>query len=169
MNNLYTIQGSNCTITDKDWLDLAWKYFQQHAQQRIAYFNFFVVFSTILTTGFVTTNQKSFEQHYLGIGVGVIQTFLSLMFYKIEERNRFLIKHSENIIKSIENKYESLGMNSYRLFTMEDEISNQIKTNQKKTFFAFRQITHGFSAKTLYFFFILIGVAELMVTIIQQN
>ena len=44
-------------IENKDILNTSWLYFQQHAQQRISYFNFFVAFSTLLTTGMISTFQ----------------------------------------------------------------------------------------------------------------
>ena len=34
------MEGSKSSLTEKDALDIAWKYFLQHAQQRISYFNF---------------------------------------------------------------------------------------------------------------------------------
>ena len=60
-------------LSSKDWLNISWKYFELHAQQRIMYFNFFVVFSTILTTGLVATFQLNNNVQFIGIGLGIIQ------------------------------------------------------------------------------------------------
>lgn len=148
-------------ITDKEWLDLTWKYFQQHAQQRISYFNFFVIFSTILTTGLVSTFQKAFGVPYLGVAIGVIQVFLSFMFWKIDQRNKFLTKHAEEIIKSIESKSE---LGSDLVFTAEETKSAQQFELDKKANFLKRLITHGRSYEIIYFFFCAWGIAGIVIS-----
>lgn len=145
-------------ITDKEWLDLAWKHFQQHAQQRILYFNYFVVFSTILTTGLVTTFQSNFHAPFLGIGIGLIQSYLSFLFWKIDERNRFITKHAENTIKMIEEKYELNGDTTYKLF-INEEIETKLKEEtDKSNCILFRQISHGKSYKIMFTTFFIIGI-----------
>lgn len=148
-------------ITDKEWLDVACKHFLQHAQQRIQYFNFFVIFSTILTTGVVSTFQKDFQARYLGIGLGLVQIFLAFMFRKIDDRNSFLTKHSEKIIKELESDYEQAGKKTYNLFTGEHQDTLAKKQEEKKRFFLFKNFTHGESYRIIYAFFLFIGVVEL--------
>lgn len=150
-------------ITNKEWLDLAWKYFQQHAQQRISYFNFFVIFSTILTTGLVTTFQESFDMPYLGCAIGLIQVFLSIMFWKIDQRNKFLTKHAEEVIKSYESSVDDTSLN--RLFINEEIKTSEQVSLDKEKFFIRRQITHGKSYKYIYLFFLLWGVAGIIISI----
>ena len=118
-------------ITDKEWLDLAWKHFQQHAQQRILYMNYFVVFSTILSTGLISTFQINFQMPVIGIGIGLIQVFLSFIFFKIDERNRFLTKHSETSIVSIETLYKEKHESNFQLFSSEIIETNKIKELDK--------------------------------------
>lgn len=154
-------------ITSKEWLDLAWKYFQQHAQQRISYFNFFVIFSTILTTGLVTTFQKSFEMPYLGCAIGLIQVFLSIMFWKIDQRNKFLTKHAEEVIKSYELSIDDISLN--KLFASEEIKTNEQVLSDKSKFFLRRQITHGKSYKYIYLFFLLWGIAGIIISIGAAN
>lgn len=137
-------------ITDKDWLDLAWKHFQQHAQQRISYFNFFVIFSTILTSGIIATFQNGYTAPYLGIELGLLQAFLSFMFKKIDERNSFLTKHAENVIKKIEK-----AENSYQLFNEEEQLSVQLPIAKNPLN---RQYSHGKSYKIIYNTFGMIGL-----------
>jgi hypothetical protein len=139
---------------NNEWLDIAWKYFQQHAQQRISYFNFFVIFSTILTTGIVTTFQKTFGSSYLGVALGLLQAFLAFMFLKIDGRNRLLTKHSEDVIRKYESKFiddQSLP----KLFTDEETLTKSTKGI----------ITHGTSYKIIYIFFLLWGLGAVGYTI----
>jgi amino acid permease len=98
--------GNKGSIKESDVLDLAWKYFQLHAQQRLLCFNFFVVFSSLMTTGLVATFKEKYEAHFIGFVIGLILSLISFIFYKIDQRNKFLIKHGENVIKEIEDKYK---------------------------------------------------------------
>lgn len=149
-------------ITDKEWLDLAWKYFQQHAQQRISYFNFFVIFSTILTTGLVTTYQETFGLPYFGVAIGLIQVFLSVMFWKIDQRNRFLTKHAEEVIMSYEAKNKA-NIDAL-LFSDENTKTIEREKSEKKKFLFLRQITHGKSYKIIYSFFFLWGIVGTLIS-----
>lgn len=146
------------TPADKEWLDLAWKYFQQHAQQRITYLNYFVVLSTVLTTGLVTTFQYNFNLPILGVAIGCVQSFLAFVFWKIDVRNKFLTKNAENIIKNIEQEYDADGAKSYKLFSDEEELTKELREKEKDKFFLNRQISHGQLYRYLYAFFFIIGL-----------
>jgi hypothetical protein len=149
-------------ISEKEWLDLAWKHFLQHAQQRIQYFNYFVVFSTILTTGVVTTFQSNFQAQYLGIGLGAIQAFLSYMFWKIDERNRFLTKHSEDVIKELEKN--CCEVDEYRLFTKEDQKTAKQRVDDKDKVRLWWQFSHGESYRLIYVTFFFIGIIGMFIS-----
>jgi len=102
MNNIFT---SESTIREEAVLNMAWAYFQQHANQRIGYFNFFVIFSSLMTTGLLTTFRENFRVHYIGVVIGVLQMIFSFVFWKIDDRNKFFTKNGENAIKKIEKNY----------------------------------------------------------------
>ncbi|MGE0567310.1 MAG: hypothetical protein AB7O73_05120 [Bacteroidia bacterium] len=157
----------NSSITDKEALDIAWKYFQQHAQQRYTYLNYFVVFSAFLTTGLVTTFQPDFRAHYIGIGLSIMQIFVAIIFWKIDQRNKFLTKHSENAIKEFESKYTFSAdySDAIKIFSTEDSLS-KIHNLSKK--FPFKQITHGSSFKIIFVVFFTIGVAGTTISIVAQ-
>lgn len=144
-------------LTEKEWLEMAWKYFQQHAQQRISYFNFFVIFSTILTTAYVATFQNAYKMLYLGIPLGIIQAFVSIMFIKIDLRNKFLTRNAEDIIINIEKDFDKTTDHRYSIFTTEDLKSKDIKS--KKQFFLFKQWSHGKTYVILYIMFGFLGLA----------
>lgn len=100
-----------------------------HAQQRISLFNFFVVFSSLATTALVGTFHEKTRAHVVGVGLGVLLIFISFIFWMLDERVRFLIKHAEHALKWIETKYEpdDCGGRSdvLRLFTCEEAVTSQ--------------------------------------------
>lgn len=88
--------------TDNKALDHAWAYFSLHAAQRITVFNYFVVFAGILSTGLAATIQASDRLAFVGIALGLLLSFLSFLFWKLDQRTSFLVKHAEDKIKVLE-------------------------------------------------------------------
>lgn len=119
--------------------DYAWEYFKVHAQQRMSLFNFFVVFSSLATTALAGTLHEKTHAHVVGIGLGLLLMFISFVFWQLDERVRFLVKHAESALKWIETKYElgDCGGRSHILclFTCEEAItSNQQPLTYSKCF-----------------------------------
>ncbi len=80
----------------------AWDYFQFHAQQRLTTFNFFIVFSSLLAGGLLTTFQEKYRAPLVGAGAGFILAIISFVFWKIDVRNKQLIKNAEATLRSVE-------------------------------------------------------------------
>lgn len=151
-------------IKNQVWLNLAWNYFQQHAQQRISYFNFFVIFSTILLSGLIASFSRTVDnREFIVVGIGSIQVFVAYIFLKIDERNRFLTQHSEEIIKSFESKYSTLP-DSLKLFNESDRKTQAIK-NYRPGLFGF--MSHGQAYKFIYIGFIIIGLFIIFISLIN--
>jgi len=149
-------------ISEKDILDLAWKYFQQHASQRISYFNFFVLFSSFMTTGLITTFHPQFRAHAVGVAIGLMQVFLSFVFWKVDERNKFLTKIGENAIKEIEKNYELEGCCQHnphpiQMFLHEVAQTENIFENQKNVPLLKRQISHSKSVIMIFIVYAFVG------------
>lgn len=83
-------------------LEHAWSYFQLHANQRITVFNYFVIFAGVLATGLASAVQASPRLATVGVVLGLLLSLLSLVFWKIDQRTSFLIKHAEELIKTLE-------------------------------------------------------------------
>lgn len=79
----------------------AWNYFQYHAGQRLTAFNFYIVISTLMISGFFLAVQSI---PALALILGIVIVFLSFVFWKLDIRNKQLIKNSENALKYIESK-----------------------------------------------------------------
>ncbi|WP_286862867.1 MULTISPECIES: hypothetical protein [Sphingobacterium] len=147
-------------ITDKEWLDLGFKYFVQHSQQRVQHFNYFILFSSLLTTATVTSMQPSFGLSSFGALFGLIQMIISFIFIKIDDRNSFLIKHSESIIKKIENKY--LDSDDFRIFSLEEKETIFLRSQKNgllKTHFSHKNLY-----RITYVIFGIIGAICLMLS-----
>lgn len=152
------VTGDNTAITDKEWLDLAWKYFLQHAQQRMQHFNYFIIFSTILVTGFIATFQNNFSFSRLQVAIGILQTCLAVFFAKLDERNSFLVKHAENVIKSYEITCKT------PLFLTED--ASTLAGKNQRYWGGLPLVTHGQLYRTVYGFFCVLGIAQLILSFI---
>ena len=79
----------------------AWKYFELHANQRIAVFNFFLV----LSAGMAATLQGSQRFALLGVGLGVLLVVVAFVFWKLDQRVSFLVKHAESALAQIEGAF----------------------------------------------------------------
>jgi hypothetical protein len=80
----------------------AWDYFQMHASQRLTTFNFYIVISSVITTGLFSTFQKDYKATYLGTMLGLLLCFFSFIFWKVDIRNKQLIKGAEEALKFFE-------------------------------------------------------------------
>lgn len=114
----------------KEQRDYAWSYFQLHANQRISSFNFFVVIAALLTTGLAGTLKSDFTQHYVGVILALSLIVISFIFWKMDQRVRYLIKHAEDALKAIEEKWMSqedfIGP-ALALFRTEEEKTKNIR------------------------------------------
>ena len=73
--------------------DHAWRYFQLHASQRMASFNFIVVLCALLTAGLAGAFQTKGGGHLLGVMLGLSLIVVSFVFWKFDQRVRYFIKH----------------------------------------------------------------------------
>ena len=102
--------------TPEVMLEHTWRYFELHANQRMAVFNFFLVMSGALAAGIAASLQGSPKLAAIGIAVGALLPFVSVVFWKLDQRASFLIKHAERALAEIEC---SLPADSARLFSLE--------------------------------------------------
>lgn len=153
-------------LTEKDALDIAWKYFQQHAQQRVSYFNFFVLFSSLLTTGLMASLNTQFNLPQLGIGMGLMQMLIAFIFLKIDERNKYLTKIGETALIKLESLYECHGAQSLEIqvFSHElDKTSAMRKSVERWNIFG--QLSHSQCFKIIYLAYAFAGLIGAMFAI----
>ncbi len=88
----------------------------------MASFNFFVVIAALLTTGLVGTLKSDFQLHVVGAPLGVGLAVIAFVFWKMDQRVQYLIKHAETALKEIEANWPTDGGGpSISLFRSEEE------------------------------------------------
>ena len=146
-------------ISDKDVMELIWKYFEHHGNQRLTHINFFTVFSSAILVAQYTVLGTNNNLVFAPIVLGIVQIIVSFVFYKVDERTMFLVKHAEKAMVSIESAYnfaEDKGyINSLKIFTNEIEETNKAKRERN---FLLRQISHKKSYRILLISFAVMGV-----------
>ena len=80
----------------------AWNYFALHAQQRLTTVNFYLVVATALTAAAVATFGENFGFPGLRLPAGLLLSLLSFAFWRLDFRNRELIKAAEAALRSRE-------------------------------------------------------------------
>lgn len=118
---------SEATFKPVDSLEYAWKYFSLHADQRLRTFHFFLILAALVIGGSLTAAGNG----VLPIAGTVINLYalvpISFLFWKLDERNKFLVKHSEKVLKRIESEAQGRMPN---LFTDEEEETRRLRDKQ---------------------------------------
>jgi hypothetical protein len=83
----------------------AWGYFSVHADQLLKTFNFYAVLSTAIVAGILAI-AKDATNPAVAAPLAFLLSFLSFIFWKLDQRNRQLIKHGENALKHLEREIE---------------------------------------------------------------
>lgn len=121
----------------KDMLDHAWQYFALHANQRMSLVNFFLILAGLVLAGLATCLQRTGPIQLLGVALGLLLTVVSFVFWKLDQRVAFLLKHAERAMAQIE---LSLPIAAARL------VSNEREQTEKAVsggFLLFRIWTYG--------------------------
>lgn len=165
-----TKEKINSNLSLNDLHQYAWDYFQLHAMQRMSLFKFFVVFATILTTGLISSFQPTFNAHLIGITLGLLLVCISVIFWKFDERNKFLTKHGERALIYLESQFNVRSKDDephlIQLFTSEEWRTKQLRATQKSWKLWQRQMSHSKSLTLLFFLYGVIGLVGAVVSVI---
>lgn len=114
----------------KESREYAWNYFCIHAEQRLKTFNFFVVLSSVIS-GATLTITKDLSNYLYAAPMGFLLTFFAFIFWKLDVRNKELIKHGEQALRKIElyTKENNIGEISVNLFLNEEEYTSKKREN----------------------------------------
>ena len=137
----------------------AWAYFELHAKQRIAVFNFFLVLSGFITAGLTAAIQAKGLMLLVGAGLGILLVLVSFIFWKFDQRVSFLIKNAERALIELESSFPEP---SARLFSNE---VTQTKGATSSGSFLGRQWTYRRSFLVLFRLMGGIGLLGLLVSV----
>ena len=137
----------------KDMLDHAERYFALHAAQRMSLFSFFVVVAGTLGAAIAASLQLPKLLNLLGVGVGVLLAVTAFVFWKLDQRSAFLVKHAEDSLRQLE---DSLPISAARLFSLEPERSREAIRTAPTPFL--RMWTYGSAFRLMFWSMGLTGI-----------
>jgi len=122
-------------VTMKEMREYAWNYFELHARQRMAVFNYFVIIAALLTAGMAGSLGKNNSNHLISLALASSLTVASFVFWKLDQRVRYLIKHAENALKTLEKHWtnEDADINEHlALFSKEEANTAALRKQLRK-------------------------------------
>lgn len=140
------------TAPSEALLEHTWRYFELHAKQRITVFNYFLVLSGAVVAGLAATLQGSPRFSFVGAVLGVLLALVSFVFWKLDQRVSFLIKHAEAALAEVE---KALPTESARLFLLEP---GRAETAAKSAPWWTRQWTYGRAFRFVFVVMALFGI-----------
>ncbi|PIO97276.1 hypothetical protein [Pleomorphomonas carboxyditropha] len=132
-----------------------WKYFEIHASQRLTVFNFFSAFSGLIIAGIGAVGQASLNYAVVGIALGAILVVVSFVFWKLDQRSAFLVKHAEEALKVLEGEMTA----DLKLFTSEP-VRRSVANNDAN--WLIQPWTFGKSFRCLFLLTAICGLAALV-------
>ncbi len=85
-----------------DYRDHLWDYFSLHAEQRLKTFHFYLILETALMGAVLIANKNEIAGNKFLLILGVLMTAFSIIFWKLDQRTRYLIKVSEEGLRGFE-------------------------------------------------------------------
>jgi hypothetical protein len=80
----------------------AWDYFQIHATQRLSVFNFYIVISSVMLTAYFASFKIDSNLQQARPAIAGLICLFSFVFWKLDQRTKFLIKVAERALVSFE-------------------------------------------------------------------
>lgn len=155
-------------VSKKDALNYSWNYFQLHATQRMSLFNYFVVFASLLTTGLVSTFLEKYKCNYIGIALSLLLIILAFIFWKLDQRVKYLIRHSEELLKKIEKSFDETTEQPYfNLFITEVTKTEQLKNSNKLHRISTYHFSYSNCLNLVFLFFGAFGCIGLVLSLVK--
>jgi flagellar motor protein MotB len=139
----------------------AWQYFTTHAEQRLKTFHFFLIIMTLLV-GTIFTLVKLNHTFFIII-ISFLMSFFSFIFWKLDQRNRELIDHAQNILKKLEKK------SMVQLFTEEAKNTNKKRDENDHLVWFKQHFTYSDSFRWVFRLFGIGGVLIAVLTLIYET
>lgn len=88
---------------------LAWDYFAAHASQRMSIFNFYIILSSLTATTYFASFKPDSNLQPARWLLASSLCFFAFIFWKLDGRNKELIKNAEAALRYFEAKERSLN------------------------------------------------------------
>jgi hypothetical protein len=140
----------------------AWDYFSVHAAQRLTSFNFYIALSSVAVTTYFASFKADSNLAFARPALSGLLCLFSFIFWKLDQRNRFLIKNAEKALKYLEGLDQS-PESVTKLFTHEEQQTQLMRPKGWRRLMFWRSVlsySDCFNLVFLVFFLVgLIGLA----------
>ena len=158
------------SATRQELSQRAWDYFEMHGTQRLTTFNFYIVFSSIVAASLLTPLQSG-QATRAGLLPGLLLIFLSFVFWKLDVRNKDLIKAAEAALKYFEqtSNLQDTGDEPHiaKIFLHEEFMTCQRK-QKKSVFFWKNHFSYSNSFNIIFACFGLVGLVGVVLAFFPQ-
>jgi len=139
----------------------AWDYFAIHAAQRITTFNFYLGLSFLVATAYFASFKTDSNLQTARPVLAALLCFFSFIFWKLDQRNRFLVKHAERALKHFEGL--DLVDSDAMLFTQEEIETNSSRLKGwRRTLFWKWQLSYADCFNLVFAAFFILGLLGLV-------
>ncbi|MBA7657512.1 hypothetical protein ES703_65450 [subsurface metagenome] len=145
-----------------------WKYFQLHSSQRLTTFNFYIGISAVITTGYVLALKEGITP-IVAVVLGLVLSLLSFIFWKLDERNKLMIKNAEEGLKYLEHQAgiqeDSDMAHILNIFTYEETETKKLK-EAKSTWFWRKHFSYANCFNMVFALFGILGLLGVISAVI---
>lgn len=141
----------------------AWNYFSLHAGQRLSTFNFYLILAALLVTPCISAFTKpDLMSRKIAIGLGMLLAVISMIFFKLDQRNKALVRNAEAALRFLDEQVELQDCNGVphecKLFSRDDYHTNQAK--KIKSFWPSKlYLSYSDCFRYIFTIFIILGLA----------
>ncbi len=142
----------------------AWDYFSVHASQRMTIFNFYIVVSSLVTTSYFASFKSDSNLESARPALAGLLCLIAFIFWKLDQRNKFLIKNSERALKYFE-KLESVDAVA-KVFTQEEVETQSKKLKGWRRVLVWRQhLSYSDCFNFVFSIFFLVGLSGVFISL----
>jgi hypothetical protein len=139
----------------------AWDYFTTHASQRMTIFNFYVVLSSLTMTSFFASFKSDSNLQSARPVLASLLCLFAFIFWKLDERNKLLIKNSERALKYFERADPSDDV--AKVFTQEERETETKKLSGWRRLMVWRwHLSYSKCFNLIFVLFFLVGLVGLV-------
>ena len=146
----------------QDNFEYALRYFEVHANQRMSTFNFFIILDVLLITALVASFDNDFLYPNVAYAISIFIVFISFIFWKLDQRVRYLITHAEKALSKLEGAKISKNQDFPNLILEKNQ--QTLRSNKKVGLCIMKtQMSYSQCFQAIYILFAIFGVGGLIV------